>query len=159
MDILETILAVCLVALPIICVAVVPSFLKNWKRLILWHLIFSILANSLLLWSEFDLALHGGNPAGAGGVAILVLILVTFHLIACASMGLKIVGHINTAFDHKLFNVSKAEIEPKIHPDSTTYNVRVETMASIYRGFHCYSLANCLKTGINVTKPTQPCIL
>ena len=28
-------------------------------------------------------------------------------------------------------------------------------MASIYRGFHRYSLANCLKTGINVTKPLR----
>ena len=110
MDILETILAVCLVALPIICVAVVPSFLKNWKRLILWHLIFSILANSLLLWSEFDLALHGGNPAGAGGVAILVLILVTFHLIACASMGLKIYDYKGNGIVKFLFHASIAAL-------------------------------------------------
>lgn len=89
MDLFESILGLCLIVLPFICV-VIPGFLKNWKHLIIWHLIFSILASSLLLWSEFDLALHGGNPAGAGGAAMYIIVLVTWHLIAWATKGLMI---------------------------------------------------------------------
>ena len=83
MDLFESILGLCLIVLPFICV-VIPGFLKNWKRLIIWHLCFSILASSLLLSSEFGLALHGGNPAGAGGAVMYIIVLVTLHLIACA---------------------------------------------------------------------------
>ena len=65
------------------------------------------------------------------------------------------VGHINAAFDQKLFNISKAKIEPKVHPYGATDNVRMETMTSIDWCFHRVSLANYLKTGINVTKPLR----
>ena len=41
------------------------------------------------------------------------------------------VGHINAAFDQKLFNISKAKIEPEVHPNGATNDVRMKAMTRI----------------------------
>ena len=107
MDLFESILGLSLIVLPFICV-VILGFLKNWKRLIIWHLCFSILASSLLLSSEFGLALHGGNPAGAGGAVMYIIVLVTLHLIACAIKGLMIYDYKGKGIITFLFHSSVA---------------------------------------------------
>ena len=41
------------------------------------------------------------------------------------------VRHINTAFGHEFFDVTKTQIEPEVHPNGTLNDVWMEAMARI----------------------------
>jgi len=41
------------------------------------------------------------------------------------------VSRINTAFDHEFFDITKTQIEVKIHPNGTANNIRMEAVAKV----------------------------
>ena len=71
--------------MPLIAI-IVPVYLRNWKRLLIWHIIVSVFITyffSLIDSSE-------GNPAGAGGAAMYAYFLLILHLFSSACKGMSI---------------------------------------------------------------------
>jgi len=58
----------------------------------------------------------------------------------------RLIRHINAAFHHKLFNLAQAQIKPKIQPDNTLDDIRMETAAMINGDVHPANLAANAKT-------------
>ena len=64
----------------------VPWCLNSWKSLILWHVIVS----TFITYLTTEIASNTGPAAGAGGVAMYIILILFLHILSCSLKGFKI---------------------------------------------------------------------